>query len=147
MLEKGIDFATNVAPQIFTKAGKNKEKLEKMREEITAIAPHFDDIRLFLASSSDFVGAMHMNLQADNAYLWHDEHGDLDVGIFDWCGFGRSPFVMNFMGCLSGADADLLDAHEEGLMKMFCFLAQDEHVSSCFIMFPFRFCQEGPGVS
>ena len=24
------------------------------------------------------------------------------------------------MGCLSGADADLLDAHEEGLMKMFC---------------------------
>lgn len=120
MLEKGIDFATNVAPQIFTKAGKNKEKLEKMREEITAIAPHFDDIRLFLASSSDFVGAMHMNLQADNAYLWHDEHGDLDVGIFDWCGFGRSPFVMNFMGCLSGADADLLDAHEEGLMKMFC---------------------------
>ncbi len=27
---------------------------------------------------------------------------------------------MNFMGCLSGADADVLDAHEEGLMKMFC---------------------------
>ena len=24
------------------------------------------------------------------------------------------------MGCLSGAEADLLDAHEEGLMKMFC---------------------------
>lgn len=36
------------------------------------------------------------------------------------CGFSRSPFVMNFMGCLSGADADVLDAHEEGLMKMFC---------------------------
>ena len=32
----------------------------------------------------DFVGAMHMNLQADNAYLWYDDEGDLDVGIFDW---------------------------------------------------------------
>ena len=43
------------------------------------MAPHFEDIRHFLASSSDFLGAMHMNLQADNAYLWHDEEGDLDV--------------------------------------------------------------------
>lgn len=120
VLEKGIDFAVNVAPQIFTAAGKNKEKLQKMKEEIVSIAPYFEDIRLFLSNSSDFLGAMHMNLQADNAYLWKDEEGDLDAGIFDWCGFSRSPFVMNFMGCLSGADADVLDAHEEGLMKMFC---------------------------
>lgn len=120
MLEKGIDFAVNVAPQIFTAAGKDVNKLKKMKEEITSMAPFFDDIRQFLANSSDFVGAMHMNLQADNAYLWYDDEGDLDVGIFDWCGFARSPFVMNFMGCLSGADADLLDAHEEGLMRMFC---------------------------
>ena len=42
------------------------------------------------------------------------------MGIFDWCGFARTPFILNFMGCLSGADADLLDAHEEGIMKMFC---------------------------
>ena len=40
----------------------------------------------------DFVGAMHMNLQADNAYLWYDDEGDLDVGIFDWrlCKRGES---------------------------------------------------------
>ena len=50
-----------------------------------SIAPYFEDIRLFLSNSSDFLGAMHMNLQADNAYLWKDEEGDLDAGIFDWC--------------------------------------------------------------
>lgn len=50
-----------------------------------------------------------------------------DVTVFQLrCGFARSAFVMNFMGCLSGADADLLDAHEEGLMKMFC----DEYARS-----------------
>ncbi|CAJ1362070.1 unnamed protein product [Effrenium voratum] len=119
-LEKGIDFALNVAPQIFTAAGKDKDKLSRMKDEIIAMAPYFEDIRQFLGNSSDWTGAMHMNLQADNAYLWHDEQGDLDVGMFDWCGFARTSYVMNFMGCLSGADADLLDAHEEGLMKMFC---------------------------
>mmetsp|Transcript_722 Transcript_722/g.1935 ORF Transcript_722/g.1935 Transcript_722/m.1935 type:complete len:620 (-) Transcript_722:19-1878(-) len=120
MIEKGVDFALNVASQIFTAAGKDKAKLEKLQREISEMAPHFEDIRMFASSSSDWVAAMHMNLQADNAYFWHDEHGDLDVGVFDWCGFNRTPFVTNFMGCLSGADADLLDAHEEGLMKIFC---------------------------
>lgn len=49
---------------------------------------------------------------------------------------------MNFMGCLSGADADVLDAHEEGLMKMFC----DEYMR---YLGPFDFCflDEIPQVS
>jgi hypothetical protein len=119
-LDKGIDFATNVASQVFTPAGKDKAKLQKMKEEIMEMSPYFDDIHLYISNSSDWVAAMHMNLQADNAYFWKDEHGDLDVGVFDWCGFGRSPFVRNFFGCLSGADADVLDAHEEGIMRMFC---------------------------
>eukprot|EP00931_Biecheleriopsis_adriatica_P035966 TRINITY_DN20742_c0_g1_i1.p1 TRINITY_DN20742_c0_g1~~TRINITY_DN20742_c0_g1_i1.p1 ORF type:complete len:638 (+),score=82.44 TRINITY_DN20742_c0_g1_i1:33-1916(+) len=120
MLTQGIDFAVNVAPQIFTAAGKDKAQLERMMDEILEMAPYFDDIRLFTSNSSNFIAAMHMNLQADNAYFWKDDHGDLDVGVFDWCGFNRTSFVANFMGCLSGADANLLDEHEEGLMKMFC---------------------------
>ena len=45
----------------------------------------------------DFVGAMHMNLQADNAYLWYDDAGDLDVGIFDWCpGYNNRKFQSFF---------------------------------------------------
>lgn len=56
-----------------------------VQEEIVSMAPYFEDIRQFLSNSSDFLGAMHMNLQADNAYLWKDEEGDLDAGIFDWC--------------------------------------------------------------
>ena len=39
------------------------------------------------------------------AYFWHDENGDLDVGVFDWCGFSRTAFVgylgaMRRLGCL-----------------------------------------------
>ena len=32
MLEKGIDFAVNVAPQIFTATGKDVNKLKKMKD-------------------------------------------------------------------------------------------------------------------
>lgn len=119
IIEQAENFALNVAPQIFTPAGRDPQMLKKMKEDVLAIAPYFDDIRAFISSSSDYVAAMHMNLQADNAYFWADEQGDLDCGVFDWCGFTRSPFVGNFMGCLSGADAEILDAHEEGLMRIF----------------------------
>merc|ERR1712232_1021433 len=116
----GIDFALNVAPRLFTKQGKDKSLLAKLSDEICKVAPYFENIRNFISADSRFVAAMHMNLQADNAYFWPDEHGDLDVGVFDWCGFNRSAYPLNFMGCLSGAEADLLDEHEEGLMRYFC---------------------------
>mmetsp|Transcript_84336 Transcript_84336/g.187322 ORF Transcript_84336/g.187322 Transcript_84336/m.187322 type:complete len:599 (-) Transcript_84336:18-1814(-) len=120
MMSQAIDFALNVAPQIFTRAGKDKQQLQKMKDEIMEFAPFFDDLKLFLGSDSDYVAAMHANLQADNAYFWPDEHGDLDIGVFDWCAFGRVPFILLFMGCLSGAEAAMLDEHEAGLMQMFC---------------------------
>jgi len=123
LLDQGIDFATNVAPQIFTAAGKDKKMLAKMKEDLVRFMAHNQDVQKYCNNESKWVAAMHSNLQADNAYFWYDEHGNLDAGVFDWCAFGRVPFVMNFMGCLSGADADFLDAHEEGLMKLFC----DEH--------------------
>merc|ERR1712187_278100 len=68
---------------------------------------------------SDYVGASHVNLQADNAYFWKDEYGDLACGVLDWGGFGRSAFAVRFIGCLSGADAPVLLAHEEGIIRCF----------------------------
>lgn len=117
---QGIEFATKVAPQVFTKNGRDPKMLEKFQRDIVEMVAHFDDINVYVSRSSDFVSASHMNLQADNAYFWNDEHGDLDCGVFDWGGFSRVTMVTRFMGCLGGADADVLDAHEEGLIKMFC---------------------------
>merc|ERR1712056_145206 len=68
---------------------------------------------------SDYVGASHANLQVDNAYFWRDEYGDLACGVLDWGGFGRSPFCINFLGCLSGADPEVMMAHEEGIIRCF----------------------------
>ena len=61
-------------------------------------------------------------------------------GVLDWGGFNRTPFCMNFLGCLSGADPEapgcnlatpaclrepaqtslkVLLAHEEGIIRCF----------------------------
>merc|ERR1712060_256386 len=63
--------------------------------------------------------ASHVNLQADNAYFWRDETGELVAGVLDWGGFARHPFFVRFLGCLSGCDAELLIAHEEGIIQYF----------------------------
>eukprot|EP00443_Scrippsiella_acuminata_P084788 CAMPEP_0115545616 /NCGR_PEP_ID=MMETSP0271-20121206/92697_1 /TAXON_ID=71861 /ORGANISM="Scrippsiella trochoidea, Strain CCMP3099" /LENGTH=623 /DNA_ID=CAMNT_0002978971 /DNA_START=24 /DNA_END=1894 /DNA_ORIENTATION=+ len=120
VMEIGIEFATKTARAVFPAAARDEKMLRKMIDDIAYMQPQMDAINDFMASTSDYTAAMHMNLQADNAFFWCDEKGDMDCGVFDWCGFNRTPFIGNFMGCLSGADADVLDAHEEGLMKIFC---------------------------
>eukprot|EP00416_Gambierdiscus_australes_P014614 CAMPEP_0171069494 /NCGR_PEP_ID=MMETSP0766_2-20121228/9181_1 /TAXON_ID=439317 /ORGANISM="Gambierdiscus australes, Strain CAWD 149" /LENGTH=574 /DNA_ID=CAMNT_0011525883 /DNA_START=60 /DNA_END=1781 /DNA_ORIENTATION=+ len=120
VMDQGIEFATKVAPWAFTSQGRDPKMLQLMKRDICEMAPHFDDIRTFIANSSDWVAAMHMNLQADNAFFWSDEDGELDCGVFDWCGFQRVPFVGNFYGCLSGAESEFLDHNEEEIMRVFC---------------------------
>jgi len=120
VMQSGKVFATQTAAQIFPADARDPKKIDKMIQDIAEMHPQLEAINDFMACSSDYIAAAHMNLQADNAFFWKDEKGDMDCGVFDWCGFARNAFVANFMGCLSGADVDLLDAHEEGLMKMFC---------------------------
>uniref|UniRef100_A0A7S4V3V1 Uncharacterized protein n=2 Tax=Alexandrium monilatum TaxID=311494 RepID=A0A7S4V3V1_9DINO len=84
------------------------------------MCPHFGDMSgAYQSNHSDFIAANHANLQADNAWFWRDEYGDLGCGILDWGGFARAPFTMRFTGCLSGADADLLLAHIEGICQAY----------------------------
>ncbi len=72
LLSKGEEFALRVAPQVFTARGRDPKMLRKMKEDIKAMAPYFDDIRAWLGASSDWVAAMHLNLQA--AYCQLSSH-------------------------------------------------------------------------
>merc|ERR1740121_943427 len=96
------------------------ERLRRIKDELVEMAPHFTDIsEYFQMNNGDYVAAMHGNLQADNAFFWRDEYGDLGCGVLDWGGFNRGPFCRGFLGCLSGADPAILLAHEEGILRCF----------------------------
>jgi hypothetical protein len=120
-LEPAIEFVTSICPYLFSAAGKDKKNIAKFQEDMMYMAPYTPDIQFYLGNSSDFIGVAHWNLQADNAFFWADENGDLDCGVIDWSGFSRPPnFVQSFMGCLSGAESDVLYDIEEDCMKAFC---------------------------
>lgn len=72
----------------------------------------------------EFSALTHPNLQIDNGFFWRSDGGELEAGLLDWYGLTRAPFASIFMGCLSGAEADVLTAHLEGLLS--CFAAEYE---------------------
>merc|ERR1712190_442223 len=114
------EFLIRVAPNLPPPILRSEAKLQKVKQEVMEMAPFFSDMSgTYQNNRSDYVGASHVNLQADNAYFWKDEYGDLACGVLDWGGFARVPFCLSFLGCLSGADPELLLAHEEGIIRCF----------------------------
>mmetsp|Transcript_19445 Transcript_19445/g.61154 ORF Transcript_19445/g.61154 Transcript_19445/m.61154 type:complete len:735 (-) Transcript_19445:268-2472(-) len=127
MMDSGIDFVMNVVNNMVPEDIKDMAKLNKLKSEMIEMSPYFNDMSsYFQPNNTDYQAAMHANLQADNAFFWRDEFGDLSCGVLDWGGFARTPFAMNFMGCLSGADPEVMLAHEEGIVR--CFI--DEYFRS-----------------
>lgn len=119
ILDTAIDFLSNVVPSMLPSSLQGG-KLLKIKEELLDMFHHFPGMsHQFQLNNPDYVAAMHANLQADNAFFWRDEYGDLSCGVLDWGGFNRSPFCMNFLGCLSGADPEVLLGHEEGILRCF----------------------------
>ena len=54
-----------------------------------------------LVDVTDGLKSQFAHFAKSQAYLWHDEQGDLDVGMFDWCGFARTSYVMQLgVSCL-----------------------------------------------
>lgn len=119
-LDRIIDFILNWAVNVAPPDIRDSAKLAGVKEELVEMAPYFNDMSTFFQmSNSDYVAANHANLQADNAWFWRDEYGDLACGVLDWGGFSRGPFAVRFIGCVSGADADMLIEHMEGICSVF----------------------------
>lgn len=123
--DKVIDFLMNWCPKMAPSYVRDEAVLQKAKREIVEMSPYFKDMSdTYQASCSDYVAAVHVNLQADNAWFWRDEYGDMHCGVLDWGGFYRGNFCVRWLGCLSGADTELLLGHVEGVIE--CF--RDEYV-------------------
>eukprot|EP00439_Symbiodinium_sp_Y106_P057067 s2916_g8.t1 len=120
ILDTAIDFMTNVIPSMVPGFLLEGGRLGKIKEDLLEMLPHFPGMSgQYQFTDPNYVAAMHANLQADNAFFWRDEHDTLACGVLDWGGFSRMAFCMNFLGCLSGADPEVLVAHEEGIIRCF----------------------------
>jgi len=115
-----IKFMTKEVNNLMPAEMLDIKNLQRIKDELVEMTPYFTDMSDFYQrSNSDYVAAMHANLQADNAFFWRDEYGDLECGVLDWGSFDRAPFCLRFLGCLSGADPQIMMAHEEGIIRCF----------------------------
>ena len=115
-----IDFVSNVARGVFPPSQVEPAFLERFKAQLVEMAPFFTAANAYVASDERYIGLTHINLQIDNGYFWQEEEGGrLECGLLDWGGATRLPYTSTFMGMLSGAEAEVLYAHEEGLMRCF----------------------------
>lgn len=120
LIEKGVEFFTKYAKNLTPAAVQEEKLVQKMKSELVEMSPWFNDMSVkYQNNSSDYISVTHVNLQADNAWFWRDEYGNLDCGVLDWGGAQRVPFCVRFLGCLSGADPDCMIAHEAKVLKSF----------------------------
>lgn len=92
-----------------------------------------DDIQLYSCLFPGMIALQHANLQSDNAYYWRDAEGKMDAGLIDWGGACPSNFAARLSGCLTSAEGEVLDEHEDGLLR--CFV--DEYYKECGIRLDF----------
>ena len=114
-----IRFATVIAPRLFPVALSELTFLQRTKEQCVECARYFDEANHFAAGKAAFVALTHVNLQIDNGFFWRNEAGELEAGLLDWYNCTRAPFAAIFMGCLSGAEPDVLSTHVEGFMRSF----------------------------
>lgn len=119
-MDKIADFFIKWCVKMAPASLRNPGILKKVKAELVEMSPWFKDMSgTYQMNNSDYIAAVHANLQADNGWFWRDECGDLSCGVLDWGGFGRSPFCVRWLGCLSGADTETLLGHEEGIIQCF----------------------------
>ena len=117
-----IKFATVVAPHLFPPELSELGFLKRTKQQCMECSCHFDEASAYAAERPEFVALTHVNLQVDNGFFWRTAGGDLEAGLLDWYNCTRAPFAAIFMGCLSGAEPDVLSEHLEGFMR--CFAAE-----------------------
>jgi len=103
---------------------RDPEHVKRFAEDMEFLTPKFfGPIFHYHFTPSIWMGAVHPNPHVDNAYYWYDEHDSMDCGLFDWSMFSRRSIPFALVNCIITMHPDLLDAHEDGLLNLFC----DEH--------------------
>jgi len=102
--------ARKALPKQFTEPG-FCEQIYEAAEEICGYA---EDIQHYWMIFPEHTGMMHSNLQSDNGYFWRNAKGEMDCGIIDWGGLGPRPVITTFLGCVTSALGEVMDAHEDG---------------------------------
>lgn len=106
-------------PRLLPDAIRSAGFLAELRYGAELFRLHQDAIKRLLHAREDFIALCHWNANADNAWFWRDEAGELHCGLIDWGSVGQMHVAMTLWGCLSGAEHWLWRDHLDELLDLF----------------------------
>jgi len=115
----GKDLMTDRAPHVFPQDLVKKSYLDKFFQEAEEMAPYCAEMTFYMKLMPEYEALAHPNAQVDNAYYWRDEAGKMAAGLLDWDGCTMMPMPQCVGNAWMGAEPDMLDEHEEKLLKHF----------------------------
>mmetsp|Transcript_160660 Transcript_160660/g.283289 ORF Transcript_160660/g.283289 Transcript_160660/m.283289 type:complete len:731 (+) Transcript_160660:64-2256(+) len=123
-LDVAIDFFADKAKSIFPEFVQTDAFKKKFKDTMLKWNAYRAEIVYWkTAFDSDYAALGHANLNADNAYYWRTETGELECGIIDFGGFGYSANAHKIWWTFNCADYDnfknYLDEYLETFIKAY----------------------------
>jgi len=115
----GKDMFMERAPHVFPEDLVKKSYVDKFLQEAEEMASYCCEMTLYFKVMPEYTALAHPNAQVDNAYYWRDEAGKMECGLLDWDGCTMQPMPQCLGNAWMGAEADMMDEHEEKLIAHF----------------------------
>jgi len=127
---KWMEFVGEVGKNMYPPEHTDPAFLEAICACVKDATCYKEELFAYTCIFPDMIAMQHANLQSDNGFFWLNAKGQMDCGLIDWGGAAPKQFAMVLGGCLTSAEGDVLDEHEEGLLR--CFV--EEYHRECGIV-------------
>merc|ERR1719436_1085986 len=121
-LDSLIRFLSETAKAAFPADVTDKAWLDQWKEEALHFMDYSVEVGCFMAGAGtkdphDYICLTHNNLQIDNAFFYHDENNDLQVGLLDWGILACGSLIGAAHGCITGASMEVLFEHRAAFLR------------------------------
>lgn len=132
-VQLGHDFCLKVAPQFFPEDLVSKKFSDKVFNEMHEMAHYLAEFGFYTNMMPEYWSLGHPNAQIDNAFFWRDYSGVVMAGLTDFGSMGHLPMPTMLSGGWCGAEPEMMDEHEDKLVKV--FLAEYEKAGGIHLDF------------
>jgi len=128
-IPKFLDFARNVAPQLFPPNYADAALEKSLYDTLLDVEGCQKELYDFLYTADrQLIGLTHQNMNIDNAFFWRDDEGRVESGFIDWGRFRQENYASGLINGFSCCDlTDWLHASDGDLLRAFCDEFAREH--------------------
>mmetsp|Transcript_65165 Transcript_65165/g.143932 ORF Transcript_65165/g.143932 Transcript_65165/m.143932 type:complete len:1175 (+) Transcript_65165:132-3656(+) len=118
-LDTAVRFFSDTAKTLFPPYVAEKPVQDRFVNLMLKMNAYRAEINYWRHIDPNYVAMGHGNLNVDNVWFWRKEDGELDVGVFDFGGFGSGPVGHRMWWCIYAEDFPCVKANLEDYIDVF----------------------------